>query len=68
MPLASLKSSQITKKEGERRFFCLLNVRESGKIFHLVRFLVTFFLVSNRVQRAKSPPLGFLTTLEASSP
>jgi len=34
--------------------------------FHPMRFHVSFFLASKRVQRAKSPPLAFLTTLEAS--
>jgi len=41
---------------------------EVAKDFHLVRFPASFFLTSNRIQRAKSPPLAFLTTLEASSP
>jgi len=41
---------------------------EVGNDFHPMRFPVSFFLTSNPVQRAKSPPLAFLTTLEASSP
>jgi len=32
---------------------------ETVKDFHLSRFLPSFFLASNRVQRAKSPPLAF---------
>jgi len=41
---------------------------EAAKDFHPVHSSASFFLTSNRVQRAKSPPLAFLTTLEASSP
>jgi len=41
---------------------------EVAKDFHPVHFPASFFLASKRVQRAKSPPLAFLTTLEASSP
>jgi len=41
---------------------------EAEKDFHLIRFPASFFLSSNRVQRAKGPPLAFLTTLEAPSP
>jgi len=41
---------------------------EAAKDLHLMRFHVSFFLASNRIQRAKSPPLAFLTTLEAPSP
>jgi len=41
---------------------------ETANDFHLSRFMASFFIVSNRVQWAKSPPLTFLTTLESSSP
>jgi len=34
---------------------------EVAKEFHPMRFPVPFFLTSNCVQRAKSPPLAFLT-------
>jgi len=39
---------------------------EAAKDFHPIHFPASFFLASNRVQRAKSPPLTFLTTLQAS--
>jgi len=41
---------------------------EVVKDFHPIHFPASFFLASNRVQRAKSPPLAFLMTVKKEEP